>query len=148
MILQWVPNRLNHIESGITLVPGYNEIEDETWERVKISLEHHIKVGNVKAISKEITKKITDKIKDKDGKEVIKEKTIKVDVAIDFKDLPLEKKREVVAGANNIKMLEKWRKSVPEDAEMRALIADKIKEIENTYESAKARKENKDKSGK
>ena len=126
MIVNWKKQRINVLpEIGHGkhfLIPGYNEISNEAWVEYKPLLKYHLDSGDLELVVEE--QKIEQ---EKDGKKVTK----KVDVAVLFKDMSLDKKREVIENTNDIKVLKKWRKDVPEDAEIRAEISDKIKEIED-----------------
>lgn len=127
MIVYWKPERLNYISKDVLLVPGYNDIDDKIWDEIKSSLKNHIKSGNIKIVSKEVTK---------DNK--------KINVSVEFKDLPVDKQRELISKTNTIEILTKWRNSVT-DSEIRVLIIDQIDQIKKLYQNAKKKKEKKDK---
>ena len=139
MIVKWNVDRLNVLPAlpnkgvkSLKLVPGYNDIPDKAWEEYEAMLEFHIKAGNIEVMRQEAREEIVA-----NGKK----KVVKKSKSIPFKEVDVNKQREIVDECNDIKILKKWRSEIVDD-EIRALISEKIKELEDFigYEKPKAKK--------
>lgn len=102
------------IISKIKLLPGYNEIDNDTWQAIEPSLVEHIKNGYLEKIEKEIEQS--------DGK--IQKK------AVSLKDVEPEKCYKILEETNNYNVLKKWLNNEKRD-DVRLAIKQRIDEVDD-----------------
>lgn len=122
-------NSLTDIQSR--LVPGVNEVESATWNKVKGALEHHLKSGLlvVKFASEE-------KVKAGEGE---KATNATVTVGKGFEDLSVEDQTALVKGCNDLKLLNQW-SVLPSvfKSTVAPIINEQIKMVQTAGEEGKA----------
>ena len=122
-----ITNERGEIEKNLVLLPGYNEVSEEDWNKARnhAQIADYIKRGFFEEVGevKELPQTEEEK---KNGKKNGKKKS-------KIKEIPLgklkaEKALEVVNDTYQIETLEKWRKVESRD-EIRAAIANQIEAI-------------------
>ena len=123
MIVKWKPQRLYVLDDGagssLVLLPGNNEVDNDTWAKLRVHAQEHLTAENLIEINAETKVK-----KGKDGED----DEISVSEKTPFVKLPAEKAEALVAETFSVETLEKWKKAEGRDA-VRATIHSQIEKV-------------------
>lgn len=123
--------------SNINLLPGFNEIKDSDWEKLKPSLQYKLDSKELEVISEKKVEVVKEGKGDKaTTKEIKKEKALK------FSELTIDKIKEILPETNDVKLLEKWSDGEKRD-DVRLMIRKRIEEVEDYIKTGKQKSKDK-----
>jgi hypothetical protein len=127
---------------SVTLLPGYNEVKEETWVQARKHCLDEIERGLIEEKDTKV-EKTSEKVPDpKDPEKKIDKDVTKIS-AKKFKQYAAEEAEELVKDCWNLDTLKKWKKVAKES--VRPVIMDQIERIEKHGEDRKKKLKGEDK---